>query len=250
MSVLLVLLLATGTYSTHVHIQHSKRIINGTQIVARQCPYYALLYYGGVHSGGVIIRDNVILTAASVVDGFNDTDIEIFVGINSISDTYILFPYDNRRTIKHPQYKYGNANYDVALMFLEDPVGFNGNVQQIGLASTRAPIGSTVGMCGFGYAYCNKTSNSADRCQGVASYYPRWGDFQVRRYEGNTMFASGYGVSSCFGDFGGPVVQNNELKGIASLIQYQNCTGDNLIVSIPAVRPWIEETIRQQLGTS
>lgn len=189
------------TVQKHKNRLHTNRIINGTIISSYQCPYYAMLYYGGVHSGGVIIRDNVILTAASVVDGFTDTDIEIFVGIESVGETYVTFPYDNRKTIKHPQYRYGNANYDVALMFLDVPLGMGGDVQQIALSSTRASVGSVIGMCGFGYPNCNRTSNPSDRCQGMASYELRWGAFQVRSYSGNTMYASGYGVSSCFVSF-------------------------------------------------
>lgn len=158
-----------------------------------------MLYHDGVHSGGTIIQDNVILTAASVVDGFSNTEIEIFVGISIISDTYILFPYDNNRTIKHPQYRPGKADYDVALMFLADPLGMGGRVQAINMSTIPAPINSRVRMCGFGYPKCNRTSNPNDRCVGRASSALRSGDFRVNGYNGNVMYATGFnGVSSCF----------------------------------------------------
>uniref|UniRef100_A0A1B6L6I6 Peptidase S1 domain-containing protein n=1 Tax=Graphocephala atropunctata TaxID=36148 RepID=A0A1B6L6I6_9HEMI len=69
--------------------------------------------------GGVLIKQNWVLTAASVVHGFNEENITVRVGSNN--SYYGGHPRNVSRIVIHPQYS-TNQSYDLAVVKLDHPV--------------------------------------------------------------------------------------------------------------------------------
>ncbi|XP_074897757.1 coagulation factor XI-like isoform X5 [Buteo buteo] len=176
------------------------RIVGGTDSSPGEWPWQVSLHVKLSRQrhlcGGSIISNQWILTAAHCVMSLENPNIwRVYAGILKQSEINEDTPFFKvEEIIVHPQYKYAQTGYDIALMKLDKPMNFTGRVEDI-LQKATVPL------------------MSKEECQ--ARYR--------KRRIGDKVICAGYdegGRDACKGDSGGPLSCKHEevwyLVGITS----------------------------------
>ncbi|XP_075978590.1 trypsin-7-like [Anticarsia gemmatalis] len=199
-------------------------IYGGNSVSIKYFPYQVSIYIGRgdqndrFHCGGSIISNNYILTAAHCLDGVKVSQIVVRAGsAYQKKGTIIKIAY----MILHPNYVSLTTDNDVAVMKTATPIEFNDVTQPIKLPNNNRPleVGSIITVSGWGETESSAESNillavkvpvvSEERCYRV---FPD-------RLTKNMFCAGGLqtgGKAVCYGDSGGPAVQNGVQYGIVS----------------------------------
>ncbi|XP_022903550.2 trypsin-like [Onthophagus taurus] len=246
LTALLLLTLFTMSLGKTHHIQN--RIINGWVGRTDFYKYYAFIYLNGKpYCGGTIVKENVVISAASTMAGISAANLKIYAGVKNISDVQSIYPQGVNKITSHPQYKSGFSDYDVSILFLSSNIVYSNKVGNIAPSPTHYNVNEVVTIIGFGLTNCNQKDASGKCSSTTPSDYLRVAYMNIKGYTGNdTMVtnATFKGITSCYGDFGGPVVYDNQLVGVQSLVQNADCSGDSYQASIDKVYYWIESYIK------
>lgn len=114
---------------------------------------------------------------------------------------------------------YGNFINDVALLKLESPLIFSNNIAPIPLASAETPVGSPIGISGWGRLKTGgdipvklqyNTLESISKLKCFTSI--------LMSSDALICLAHTSGNGACNGDSGGPATYNGELVGVAGFV--------------------------------
>uniref|UniRef100_A0A1L8EGG5 Putative serine protease sp24d-like protein n=1 Tax=Haematobia irritans TaxID=7368 RepID=A0A1L8EGG5_HAEIR len=201
------------------------RIVGGVDAYEGQFPHQISLRFSGSHiCGGSIISRNYILTAAHCVgaedeDGVYHVDDAKYFTIRAGSTNRLMGGVVKQvvEIIVHEDY--GNFINDVALLKLESPLIFSANIQAIPIATEEVPVGSAVGISGWGRLKTggdipiklqHNTLESISKLKCFTSI--------LMSSDALICLAHPSDNGACNGDSGGPATYNNELVGVAGFV--------------------------------
>ncbi|XP_075979210.1 transmembrane protease serine 9-like [Anticarsia gemmatalis] len=211
------------TFVTQTSIDKDS-IYGGYNASIKDFPYQVSIYIGRgdqndhFQCGGSIISTNYILTAAHCLHYWQVSQVVARAGsAYQKKGTIIKIAY----MILHPNYVSLTYDNDVAVMKTATPIEFNDVTQPIRLPNNNRPLedGSIITVSGWG-----QTESSAGSKILLAVKVPVVSDERCYGVFGNnltkSMFCAGGlqtgGKAVCYGDSGGPAVQNGVQYGIVS----------------------------------
>ncbi|XP_066462593.1 trypsin-like [Eleutherodactylus coqui] len=212
------LLLVAALLGAVVDGRSYDRIIGGFECVPHSQPWQVSLYYFDEFiCGGVLIKENWVLTAAhckqpSLQIRLGEHNIEEYKGTEQFTYADKICPHSgfNART-------YDN---DIMLLKLPSPVTLDENVQTIELHCPLPPPGTSCLASGWGSTSSpEQTYPAALQCVNLEMIAD---DICKKAYTGeitDNMFCAGVmegWKDTCQGDSGGPLVCNSKLSGITS----------------------------------
>ncbi|XP_077299816.1 trypsin-3-like [Arctopsyche grandis] len=232
-----------------------ERIIGGIETTVEKRPYQASLQYFWPDRiqhlcGASIINSKHLLSAAHCDPGSNLPILHARVGSTSYKEGGQVLKVKTFET--HPNYKVEILDYDIAIISFEEGenIIFGANVRVIPLAYGDDPEdGSLLTVSGWGVIA--DTSNVAslmmnevqlplvngDRCRLLYTFLT-----SRQMCLGGTPQG---GTSSCFGDSGGPAIQNGIQYGVVSgVYSGVGCSAPNvpgLYAKVSSVRDWIQD---------
>ncbi|XP_017669506.1 PREDICTED: plasma kallikrein-like isoform X3 [Lepidothrix coronata] len=218
-----------------VCMQHSARtirIVGGTDSSPGEWPWQVSLHVKLSRQrhlcGGSIISNQWILTAAHCVTSLaNPNSWRVYAGILKQSEINEDTPFFRvEEIIVHPQYKYAQAGYDIALMKLAKPMNFTDLQLPICLPSKEDTNIFYTDCWVIGWGYRKEKGRVQDILQKAPIPLMSTEECQARyrkRRIGDKVICAGYdegGRDACKGDSGGPLSCRHEevwyLVGITS----------------------------------
>ncbi|XP_011505258.1 PREDICTED: chymotrypsin-2-like [Ceratosolen solmsi marchali] len=203
------------------------KIIGGVDADIKEIPYIASLrqFKKEEHfCSGAIISHYHILTAAHCIDSLDKSEVRIYVG--SANSSNYTGPYYNIQDIKmHPKYNKANikklkTRYDIAVLTVYPRIPFNQFQNKINLPNQDIETGELGLISGWGWktypiGWISDTLQklsmwiiSNEQC---ANYFTN-----LIREEHICVYRNRE-TGTCFGDSGGPLINNNTLIGISSI---------------------------------
>ncbi|XP_014589131.1 cathepsin G [Equus przewalskii] len=224
-------------------------IIGGQEARPHSHPYMAYLLtqtpVGLGTCGGFLVREDFVLTAARCWG----SPINVILGAHNIER---LESTQQRisvlRAIRHPEYDQQTNLNDIMLLQLENSARLNRNVRPITLplTPTRPSPGTKCTVAGWGlvgpYARTDVLQDVRLRVQRDQECSDRF-DFYTRQ----TQICVGdprKRKSTFLGDTGGPLVCQQEAKGIVSYVNRMGAP-PAVFTSISSFLPWIRRTMRR-----
>ncbi|XP_055381910.1 serine protease hepsin-like [Condylostylus longicornis] len=194
------------------------RIVGGSFQSIATAAYQALVLPRGFLCGGSILNPSWIVTAAHCTDGFDETSVQVAVGIQDRS----LLSYNQLLSIsvliQNPLYDSSTYDGDISLLKLSFGLLFTPTVKPIALAASIPPPGTVVSVSGYGKTELGTTSSVL---LSVSLQISDWN--YCNRFYGTltqnqfcAVALPNQKADSCQGDSGGPIVYNGQLLGIVS----------------------------------
>ncbi|XP_023265410.1 serine protease 53-like [Seriola lalandi dorsalis] len=236
--VLVLFFVLTGADGTH--------IVGGRDAAPHSRPYMASLQVRGAHNcGGVLVREDFVLTAAHCNKPRTD---RVVLGADSLSrNETTKQKFTVARSIPHPNYN-GHAN-DIMLLKLDRRAKLTEAVQLISLKRGSVKKSSQCITSGWGDIGDNKTL--ANRLQEVnvtilsgRTCRRRWGEVPIAK-----SMICGVGAKVfqgfCSGDSGGPLVCDGALAGVVSFSGERcgNPKTPDVYTCVSTFRKWIKKVI-------
>ncbi|KAM9578943.1 coagulation factor XI-like isoform 2-T2 [Guaruba guarouba] len=218
-----------------VCMQHSARtirIVGGTDSAPGEWPWQVSLHVKLSRQrhlcGGSIISSQWILTAAHCVMSLENPNIwRVYAGILKQSEINADTPFFKvEEIIVHPQYKYAQTGYDIALMKLDKPMNFTDLQMPICLPSKEDTNILYTDCWVIGWGYRKEKGRVQDILQKATVPLMSKEECQARYRKhriGDKVVCAGFdegGRDACKGDSGGPLSCKHEevwyLVGITS----------------------------------
>ncbi|XP_027650737.1 coagulation factor XI isoform X3 [Falco peregrinus] len=218
-----------------VCMQHSARtirIVGGTDSSPGEWPWQVSLHVKLPRQrhlcGGSIISNQWVLTAAHCVMSLENPNIwRVYAGILKQSEINEDTPFFKvEEIIVHPQYKYAQTGYDIALMKLDKPMNFTDLQLPICLPSKEDANILYTDCWVIGWGYRKEKGRVEDILQKATVPLMSREECQARYRKhriGDKVICAGYdegGRDACKGDSGGPLSCRHEevwyLVGITS----------------------------------
>ncbi|XP_026467310.1 chymotrypsin-2-like [Ctenocephalides felis] len=197
----------------------NSRVAGGANAGVGQVPYQvSIRSIDGHYCGGSIIDHHWILTSANCVHLKSTNQILVVVGTNSIVNGGE--GYNVAQIIVHPNWNSNDFTNDIALIKTVEYIKYTKLVQPIILANNDTSIGQSAVLSGWGSTSDNGVLSQFLQTLNVFTIYENDCDYLVSNVHPITSNQvctyMGQGTGACSGDFGGPLVSNNRLIGIAS----------------------------------
>ncbi|KAL1490525.1 hypothetical protein ABEB36_013203 [Hypothenemus hampei] len=253
-----------GTAELHFNLlkgRRSPRIIGGTNAFIEDHPYMASLHHFHLHiCGASIISERWLLTTAicTTLDlRFPNTAIRAFtvrIGTQTIESggqqIAVLRVYDHPLFLVSPPEGF---DYDFSLLYLERNIEFSNSIQPIRLPESNevyAP-GTIATVLGWGvdsewaYDYQEHLQKVEVPIINNTDCEELYNEFYITGYITARVICAGYRTAigdRCYGDWGGPLVQNDTLIGLVSWIYICDPSLTPSVYSnVQSVRDWIRE---------
>ncbi|XP_051164043.1 chymotrypsin-1-like isoform X2 [Leptopilina boulardi] len=193
------------------------KIVGGSLAKEGQFPYQVSLRRNNKHfCGGSIVNDNWILTAAHCLTGFNDSNIDVVVGTNTLDEGGAF--YKSKKIIPHPNYSSLLIRHDIGLIQLEKPIEFNDKIKSIPLpVDDFSKFGNSAVLSGWGTtSYPGKPPNELQHIFLTVIPQKECLNTNFRITNSNICTLNKKGEGACHGDSGGPLVADDVQIGIVS----------------------------------
>lgn len=182
-------------------------IVGGEPANTTDVPWQVSLQFDEEHGcGGSIVSPTQVVTAAHCLESDDPTGVSVLAGQDDLNDSGGQRVAVDR-IVPHPQYARSEVP-DLAVLTLESPLQFNGDVQPIALASSDEIASATEGLVS-GWGATSETSE-AEQPQLLSATVPMVDDATCDTDLGGIddaaeTCAGGTGTDSCYGDSGGPL---------------------------------------------
>lgn len=219
--------------------ENENTIVNGQQADPGEFPSYAV-FSGGVLCGGVVVAEDIILTAAHCVDG--DFPPAVRIGGTTSGDGELVDVVDG---VIHPNYRASTLENDIAILVLAEatsaPIATYNTDRDFpagGEAVVAVGFGRTNPNSGGGSSTLQKLDMEAvndEQCED--EYSDHQADFNI------CVDNDRGGI--CFGDSGGPLYDANGLVlGVASFI-IQTCDSNfpDFYTRVSSYSNWVQRSI-------
>ncbi|XP_004600926.2 chymotrypsinogen 2-like [Sorex araneus] len=241
-----------GVPAIHPVLRGLSRIVNGEDAIPGSWPWQVSLQdKTGFHfCGGSLISENWVVTAAHC--GVRTSHLVVAGEFDQGSDAEDIQVLKIAQVFKNPKSKMFTINYDIALLKLATPARFSETVSAVCLPSEADsfPAGSVCATSGWGKTKYNN-ANTPDRLQQAS--LPLLANYECKKFWGNTITdlmvcAGASGVSSCMGDYGGPLVCQKDgawtLVGIVSFFSGVCSTSMPGVYSrVTELMPWVRQIL-------
>jgi trypsin len=210
--------------------------------------------------GGSIVDPSWVVTAAHCVNGLRGDQIEVSVGISTISQRGVNSFAPISQVIVHPDYRPPSFRNDIALLQVTTPLTLSGNVQAItlpaGLDPASWPVAGTPALISGWGATATGGSASNQLNSGRVQILTGPGDPNCGRYGSDfdvqveiCAGAPGGGIDACQGDSGGPlVVEEAGLPVLAGVTSYgpDSCANANfpgVYARVTSFISWLQQYV-------
>ncbi|XP_068105357.1 granzyme A-like isoform X1 [Hyperolius riggenbachi] len=226
MRVFLPLFAATFTLLIHPYV--CMEIIGGKEAIPHSRPYMAYINTQGYTCGGTLIDSRWVLTAAHCRINSATT---IKLGLHSLSkeDQYVQ-RLQVSKWRPHPRYNKLTFDNDVQLVQFSGKATLNCAVKPLNLPTTFSDVepGTICESAGWGRTR-NAPNSGSDKLLEVSlpaisreACADMWGSHEITKNMMCTLDAIG-GKTTCNGDSGGPLICQDELRGVVSFGPKNNC---------------------------
>uniref|UniRef100_A0A7S1BX65 Peptidase S1 domain-containing protein n=1 Tax=Corethron hystrix TaxID=216773 RepID=A0A7S1BX65_9STRA len=231
----------------------SARVFNGIATMDRRFPYFAFTEKTAYRCGGVLIADNIILTAAHCEGAFFHVGIGKHSVFDSPSDTYQSVSTSDQ--IPHPEYAgKPTLDNDFMLVVLKERVTIPPAC--IADATNEPNVDDPMTVIGFGKT---QDSTSVPYLQQAQVHYLQNSECRDRYKNSylisdNMMCASSdEGKDACDGDSGGPLIKMGSTAAgdvVMGIVSWGIGCGVNpgVYSRISAQRKWIDTVVSRNKG--
>ncbi|KAL6258126.1 hypothetical protein P5V15_010045 [Pogonomyrmex californicus] len=198
-------------------IDQIPKIVGGSSASEGQYPYQASLRYQNRHfCGGSVIDKRWILTASHCLTGFNDKDITVVLGTNTLDRGGDI--YSAIKRVIHPYYNVAFIRNDIGLIKVDKDIVFGDKVKPIALPTrnfNKSDYPAT--LSGWGTTnFPGETPNELQHIQLTVIDQKQCLSTSFRTTNNNICTLNKQGEGACHGDSGGPLVANGEQIGVVS----------------------------------
>ncbi|KAB5576869.1 hypothetical protein PHYPO_G00203470 [Pangasianodon hypophthalmus] len=228
-------------------------IIGGNEAKAHSRPYMVSVQINKRHvCGGMLIRNDYVLTAAHCVDNTGKDQLEVVLGAHNINQKE---PQQQRiqvqKYIKHPCYKQEERPNDIMILKLKSKAKLNNAVKVTALPkkNENIPALQNCSIAGWGRTEQNSAESSVLREVTLKVQF----NFECRKiwddkfYTDSMICTVSDGKKAfCQGDSGSPLMCGNKPQGIAAYTFRENCLNrkyPEVYMKISYFLPWIEQVI-------
>ncbi|XP_068127853.1 granzyme A-like [Hyperolius riggenbachi] len=217
--------LFAATFTLFIHPYVCMKIVGGKEAIPHSRPYMAFIYtegdYGGELCGGTLIDLSWVLTAAHCTIN-SSTIIELGLHSWAEEDEYA----QQLKVLKWRTYHYreGTHDNDIQLVKLSGKATLSKAVEPLDLPTTFSDVkdGTICESAGWGATSNNEEDGTSEKLMEVSLPVisrERCGEIWSPRVITENMMCTldVYGrKDTCFGDSGGPLICDGELRGVVS----------------------------------
>ncbi|XP_033965708.1 granzyme B-like [Pseudochaenichthys georgianus] len=228
-------------------------IVGGNVAKPHSRPYMASLQFQGKHScGGVLIREDFVLTAAHCEDEQTMTAVLGAHNIKKKEKSQQRIEVAKRHP--HPKFKKDGHQYDIMLLELKNNATLNTDVNIIGLPKSDEDLPARVkcevagwGRTGHTKPISNVLKENTEFIQFSRECDHIWKEYFVSSRMICTTFDKKKG-GVCQGDSGGPLICKGELQGLTAFTSPCNCNDPmypHVFTKVKSFLPWIKEVMKK-----
>ncbi|XP_024142755.1 granzyme B isoform X2 [Oryzias melastigma] len=228
-------------------------IVGGRVAKPHSRPYMASLQIHGHHiCGGILIRDDYVLTAAHCKK--DSQPLTVVLGAHDLSKKE---KSQQRLTVKnyrkHDNFTGGQEN-DVMLLKLKTKAQLNKYVETINLPKKNKETLANIRceVAGWGHTGVDKRISNVLKEASEETQFKGECKYIWREYFNPTqMICTKFTKKSggiCQGDSGGPLICNNKLLGLTAFTQEENCHNPkfpHVFMKISSFLPWIQTVMKE-----
>lgn len=221
------------------------RIVGGEPASVSSAPYIASVQLHQQHRcGGAILSPSLVLTSARCVVFIPIANLQVRAGSTYWYIYGVVVAVANVRI--HERYNQETLENDIAILRLRYNLPLSNSLLPINLAQSTPVDGAYAVTAGWGILTPTSNTISPNLNYGIVSVIGNRNCSSSRYGYGaavkpTTICAVGPGRAACDGDYGGPLVSNSVLVGIASWAYgCANPTYPTIYTNIAVLRQWIE----------
>ncbi|CAK6966347.1 mast cell protease 4-like [Scomber scombrus] len=228
-------------------------IVGGRVAKPHSRPYMASLQVRGHHvCGGILIREDFVLTAAHCKKGVRPDQMTVVLGAHDVTKKEKSQQRIEVKYYPHPKFN-GNFDYDIMLLKLKKNARLDKYVKPIGLPKKDKKILANImcevagwGQTGDSRALSDVLREATEKTQFTFECKDKWEqDFNADHMICTTFTKKKGGI--CQGDSGGPLICKTKLYGIAAFTSPENCKYPHGFTKVHTFLPWIKK-VMQGLG--
>ncbi|XP_033966027.1 granzyme B-like [Pseudochaenichthys georgianus] len=228
-------------------------IVGGNVAKPHSRPYMASLQFQGEHScGGVLIREDFVLTAAHCEDEQTMTAVLGAHNIKKKEKSQQRIEVAKRHP--HPKFKKDGHQYDIMLLELKNNATLNTDVNIIGLPKSDENLHARVKCEVAGWGRTGHTKPISDVLRENTEFIQFsheckyiWKEYFVSSQMICTKFDKKKG-GVCQGDSGGPLICKGELQGLTAFIDKCDCNDPkypHVFTQVKSYLSWIKEVMKK-----
>ncbi|XP_029967872.1 granzyme-like protein 1 isoform X1 [Salarias fasciatus] len=227
-------------------------IVAGRVAKPHSRPYMASLQFNGAHScGGILIREDFVLTAAHCKE---PQEMMVVLGGHNISATEKTQQrIEVARYHQHPKFTPGQYEYDIMLLQLKEKAKLNKYVKTIGIPNKngKTPANINCAVAGWGRTGDKMPPSDVLRetTEKIQFSFECKNIFQTN-FNSEHMMCTKFDRKKggvCQGDSGGPLICNKKVEGITAYFKKDECSNPrypHVFTKVNYFSSWIKKVMQ------